>query len=103
VADVTAVPRLPRPPAPRQVKTSVRVTGDLPVDVFYAMCALRGLRPSQLVAELVADAITAAGRDPAIAGMLAGLAESRAARAAADAGPLAAVVTGPWPGSARGS
>lgn len=49
-----------------QLKTSVRIVGD-DVDVFRAMCQLDGLRPHQLVAQVVGEAVRAGRDDPQVA------------------------------------
>lgn len=47
----------PRPFDGEQVKTTCRVLGRAQVDTFLAMCALRGRRPHELVADIVLAAI----------------------------------------------
>ncbi len=54
----------PRPATCPTFKTSMRILGQAQIDTFRAMCALRGRRPHQLVADIVLAAIREAQQDP---------------------------------------
>lgn len=49
-----------------ELKTSFRIVGEEDVDEFAGMCAALGLRPHQLVRQLVAEGIARHRADPEI-------------------------------------
>lgn len=53
----------PRPYTGEEIKTSCRVLGEAQVETFRAMCALRGRRPHELVADIVLTEIRLAQED----------------------------------------